>query len=214
MVKAAQRVLGGLLVLTVAACTRQVDGVAALPYTETPGPEVILAVDADDVMIDLPGMRGITGGGDQLHVIPSMDSTTPTDIDLLAKDAPASCRFLFAETTTFGADVADFHKITYQDLSVGGQISQGAAVYRAPADARHALTSLSALAQDCAQTSFGQIFVGTVTGDAESMRIRPGGDCGRDYRLKSAVLAEVTFCAFGDSVPEIVMTNLMNKVPG
>ena len=44
--------------------------------------------------------------------------------------------------------------------------------------------------------------------------MRPGGDCGRDYRLKSVVLAEVTFCSFPESVPEIVMTNLVAKVPG
>ena len=29
----------------------------------------------------------------------------------------------------------------------------------------------------------------------------PNG-CGRDYRLKSVVLVEVTFCAFPDSVPD------------
>jgi hypothetical protein len=28
------------------------------------------------------------------------------------------------------------------------------------------------------------------------------------------VLVEVTFCTFPDSVPDIVMTNIMEKVPG
>jgi len=28
------------------------------------------------------------------------------------------------------------------------------------------------------------------------------------------VLVEVTFCAFGPSVPDIVMTNILAKVPG
>jgi hypothetical protein len=32
--------------------------------------------------------------------------------------------------------------------------------------------------------------------------------------LKSVVLVEVTFCTFPDSVPDIVMTNIMEKVPG
>ena len=86
-------------------------------------------------------MRGITGGGDDLNIIPSMDATTPVDVDLLADEVPPPCRFLFAETATFGSDLADFHKTTYQDPPVGGLISQGAAVYRDPQSARTRSTS-------------------------------------------------------------------------
>ncbi len=32
--------------------------------------------------------------------------------------------------------------------------------------------------------------------------------------MKSVVLVEVTFCAFPDSVPDIVMTNILANVPG
>ncbi|HEX2286208.1 MAG TPA: sensor domain-containing protein, partial [Mycobacterium sp.] len=38
--------------------------------------------------------------------------------------------------------------------------------------------------------------------------------CGRDYRVKNVVLVEVTACRFPDSVPDIVMTNILAKVPG
>jgi len=48
---------------------------------------------------------------------------------------------------------------------------------------------------------------------ADSAHTRPGS-CGRDYRVKSAVLVEVTFCAFPDSVPDIVMSNILANVPG
>jgi hypothetical protein len=44
------------------------------------------------------------------------------------------------------------------------------------------------------------------------LRTRPGL-CGRDYRVKSVVLVEVTFCRFPGSVPDIVMTNILANVP-
>ncbi len=37
--------------------------------------------------------------------------------------------------------------------------------------------------------------------------------CGRDYRVKSAVLVEITFCGYPSTVPDIVMTNVLAKVP-
>jgi hypothetical protein len=44
------------------------------------------------------------------------------------------------------------------------------------------------------------------------LHTRPGG-CGRDYRVKSTVLLEVTFCGFPESVSDIVITNIAAKVP-
>jgi hypothetical protein len=44
--------------------------------------------------------------------------------------------------------------------------------------------------------------------DASRQRLRA-----RDYRVKNVVLVEVTSCAFPDSVPDIVMTNILAKVP-
>ena len=198
--------------LAAAGCVNQLAGLAVLPAGERPASSSL--VDVDALMLDLPRMRGITGGGEDLNIIPSMDATTPVDVELLADEVPPPCRFLFAETATFGSDLADFHKTTYQEPPIGGLISQGAAAYRDAASARAALDGLAAVAGECAQTSFGQTYVGDVTSQGDSLRMRPGGDCGRDYRLKSVVLAEVTFCSFPESVPEIVMTNLVANVPG
>jgi hypothetical protein len=58
------------------------------------------------------------------------------------------------------------------------------------------------------------MFVGDWTASPDSLQMRPGNGCGRDYRVKSVVLAEVTSCAFPDSVPEIVLTNMLARVPG
>ena len=200
------------IALAAAGCVNQLPGLAVLPPGERPGSP--LRVDVDALMLDLPRMRGITGGGEDLNIIPSMDSEYPVDVGLLADEVPPPCRFLFAETSTFGRDVADFHKTTYQDPPVGGLISQAAAAYRDAASARAALDALSAVAADCAQTSFGPTYVGDLTAGDDALRVRPGGECGRDYRLKSVVLAEVTYCSFPESVSEIVMTNLVANVPG
>ena len=200
------------MALIASGCANHAPGLAVMPPGE--GPLFPPPVDVDALMLDLPRMRGITGGGEDLNIIPSMDSEYPVDIDMLAVDVPPPCRFLFAETVTFGSDLADFHKTTYQEPPVGGLISQGAAAYRDPQSARRALDALARVVDDCADTTFGQMYVGDVTTGADTLSMRPGGSCGRDYRLKSVVLAEVTFCSFPESVPEIVMTNLVAKVPG
>ncbi|WP_099022583.1 sensor domain-containing protein [Mycolicibacterium palauense] len=203
-----------LAVLVATACTRDIAGVPVLPYTETPGPPVTLALHADDLMLDLERIRGITGTGRNLTAIPTMDASAPVDIDLLADDVPAPCRFVFAETATFGPEVADFHKTTYQAPPDSGVISQGAAVYRDPAAARRAFESLAGQAEGCAATGSGVVLLGAAESGPDRVRTRTGSGCGRDYRLKSVVLAEITFCAFPASVPEIVMTNLLRAVPG
>lgn len=200
------------MALAAAGCASQVAGTAVLAPGERPGP--LPPLDVGELMLDLSRMRGITGGGEQLNIIPSMDGRYPVDVDLLAEQAPPECRFLFAETATFGTDLADFHKTTYQDPPVGGIISQGAAAYRDPPAARRALDALIRTMDDCAQTPFGRAYVGDASAGADSLRMRPGNDCGRDYRVKSVVLVEVTFCGFPDSVPELVMTNLLAGVPG
>ena len=72
-------------------------------------------VDVDEVLLDQPGMRAITGAGDDLTIIPTMDGTSPVDVDSLADEVPPQCRFVFAETATFGSDIEQFHKTTFQD---------------------------------------------------------------------------------------------------
>jgi hypothetical protein len=200
--------------LLVGGCSQHVAGLAVLPPSETPGLVVALGVDVDNLMLNLAGMRAITGAGEHLTAIPTMDAKYPVDIDVLAKDAPASCQFVFAETQTFGPDIADFHKTTYQNPPDGSLISQGAAVYRDPQTARAAFDSLVAKADACAQSPAGPVLVGYVASGGDSLQIRPAKTCGRDYEVKSMVLAEVTFCEFPESVPGIVMTNILKRVPG
>jgi hypothetical protein len=210
----ARTLLASCLVVVLApGCSRQVDGSAFRAAPEWGAPDSAQAVDVDALMLDQSQMRAITGAGDDLTIIPSMDGTSPVDIDTLAQTAPVPCRFIFNETEVFGPVFERFHKTTYQDPPKGALISQGAASYRDPGTARRAFDDLIERVKGCSSTPFGPMFVGEWTADTESARTRAGG-CGRDYRSKASVLIEVTFCGFGESVPGIVMTNIASKVPG
>ncbi len=72
------------VVLLTAACTRVVGGAAVPGFGELPHP----GVDVDEVLLDQVGMRAITGAGDDLTIIPSMDGTSPVDVDSLADEVP------------------------------------------------------------------------------------------------------------------------------
>jgi PknH-like extracellular domain len=196
--------------LLVAACTRVVGGVAVSPFGIAPN---LSGVDVDRVLLDQARMRAITGGDEHLTIIPSMDGKSPVDVDTLANTAPPQCRFVFADTATFGPDIEEFHKTTFQDPPRGGLISEGAAAYRDVDSAHHAFDALVATVRDCANTSDGAGFVGPWIADELSLQTRPG-DCGRDYEVKSVVLMEVTFCGFPESVSTIVITNIAANVPG
>ena len=194
-----------------AGCTRTVDG---RPMRAAPGidDDSLSPVDVETLMLDQAQMRAITGAGDDLTIIPSMDGKFPVDIDQLSESAPPQCQWIFAETQTFGPDVEEFHKTTFQNPPDGGLISEGAAAYRDADTARRAFDDLVDLVEGCGSTAFGPMFVGDWTATSDSVQTRPGA-CGRDYRVKSVVLVEVTFCAFGPSVPDIVMANILAKVP-
>jgi hypothetical protein len=170
-------------------------------------------VDVETLMLDQESMRAITGAGDDLTIIPSMDGKVPVDIDQLAKTTPPQCQWIFEETQTFGRDMEEFHKTTFQNPPGGGLISEGAAAYRDPATARHAFDSLVGHVSDCESIPLGPMFVGDWNATPDSVQMRPGNGCGRDYRVKNVVLVEVTACAFPDSVSDIVMTNILAKVP-
>lgn len=194
--------------LLAAACTRVVGG--------APTPESGLAPNGFDVgrvLLDQSRMQAITGGGEHLTIIPSMDTTSPVDIDTLAQTAPPACRFVYAETVTFGPDIEAFHKTTFQDPPRGGIISEAAAAYHDPAAARRAFGALVSTVRNCAGSSAGYGLIGDWTADDRSLQTRPGA-CGRDYLLKAMVLMEVTYCGFSDSVPTIVISNLAANVPG
>ncbi len=195
--------------LLAAACTRVVSGAAVPGSGELSRP----GVDVDEVLLDQPGMRAVTGAGDDLTIIPSMDGTSPVDVDGLADEVPAQCRFVFAETATFGSEIEQFHKTTFQDPPRSALISEGAGGYRDAGTAQHTFDALVASVDGCAGSSKGSVLIGEWRADEQSLRTRPG-ECGRDYRVKSSVLLEVTFCGFPESVSDIVMTNIAAKVPG
>ena len=196
--------------LLAAACTRVVSGTAAAPFGTEPN---LSGVEVDHVLLDQDRMRAITGTDEHLTIIPSMDAKSPVDVDTLAQTAPPQCRFVYEETATFGPDIEDFHKTTFQYPPRGGLISEGAAAYRDANTARRAFAALVATVRGCASTSAGATFVSPWTADNRSLQTRPG-DCGRDYQVKSVVLMEVTYCGFPDSVSMIVMTNIAANVPG
>jgi hypothetical protein len=203
-----RRVLLCAAALLAAACTRVVSGTPASEFGVAPG-----GFDVQRLLLDQSRMQAITGGGEHLTIIPSMDATSPVDIDTLAKTAPPQCRFVYSDTATFGPDIETFHKTTYQDPPHGGIISEGAAAYHDGETARRACGALVATVRDCADSGPGTGLVGTWNADDRSLQTRPG-DCGRDYLLKTVVLIEVTFCGFPDSVSTIVISNLAANVPG
>jgi PknH-like extracellular domain len=171
-------------------------------------------VDVESVMLDQAQMRAITGAGETLTVVPSMDGKIPVDVSDLMNGTPQECKWYFAETQTFGAEVEEFHKTTFQNPPDGGMISEGAAAYRDQETARHAFADLVGQVYDCGSTQLGSTFIGEWTADADTLTMRSPGSCGRDYRIKNVVLVEVSFCSFPESVPGIIMTNIMEKVPG
>ncbi|MGE2734406.1 sensor domain-containing protein [Mycolicibacterium vaccae] len=193
-------------------CSHTVGGVASrsapLPDENSRSP-----VDVDAVLLDRRQMQAVTGAGEDLTPIPGMESKRPVDIEHLTGRVPAQCGWLVAETQVFGSEIEEFLKTTYQSPPDGALISQAAAGYRDAETARRAFGGLAAAVQRCGDSDAGPAMVGRVTTTTDALQTRPGG-CGRDYRLKSAVLIEVTFCAFPDSVPETVLANIAANIPG
>ena len=199
-------------VLLTAACTRVVGGTAVPGFG--PAAKGVHGVNVDTILLDQSRMRAITGAGEHLTIIPSMDGNRPVDIDALADTTPRECRFLYAETATFGPDIEEFHKTTFQDPPDGALISEGAAAYRDVDTARRAFGAL---------VDHRRGLCGWFDRPAVRRRLErrtptrctwdPGG-CGRDYRVLSVALLEVTFCGFPQSVSDIVMTNIAANIPG
>ncbi|MBO0677312.1 sensor domain-containing protein [Mycolicibacterium sp. S2-37] len=206
----ARALLSVVAVLTTG-CVSLVGGTAVRPV---PGldDDSRSPVDVDMVLLEQAQMQAITGAGDDLSIIPSMDGKIPVDIEPLMKTVASQCAWVFAESQTFGDEVEEFHKTSFQYPPEGGLISQGAAGYRDAETARRAFDGLVTRIGDCEATADGPGYVGTLTVATDSVQTRPGA-CGRDYRVKSAVLVEVTFCSFSEAIPDIVMTNILAKVP-
>ncbi|MDG4664725.1 sensor domain-containing protein [Mycobacterium sp. 236(2023)] len=200
--------------LLVAGCTQTVGGTAVRPV---PGidEDSRSPVDVDGVLLDRSQMQAITGAGVDLTPIPGTDSKVPVDLsmpDFFLKNIPQQCHWAYDETQIFGPDVEEFRKESYQNPPGGGIISQGAAGYRDTATARGVFDDVVAQIQECGTTRSSGATVGEITATPDSIHTRTG-NCGRDYRVKSAVLVEVTFCAFPDSVPDIVVTNIVANIP-
>lgn len=195
-----------------AGCTHTVGGTASrtapLPDENSRSP-----VDVDAVLLDRQQMQALTGAGEDLTPIPGMESKIPVDVEHLVESVPMPCSWLVAETRVFGTEVEEFRKTTYQNPPDGSLISQAAAGYLDSDTARRAFVGLVESIRDCADTPAGPALVGGVTTTADTARTRPGS-CGRDYRIKAEVLAEITFCAFPDSVSDTVMANIMTNIPG
>ncbi|WP_370329577.1 sensor domain-containing protein [Mycolicibacterium hippocampi] len=200
------------VVLLVAGCAHTVDGTAV---RSVPGidEDSRSPVDVDVVLLKRAQMQAVTGAGDDLTAIPGMDSKVPVDIDVMFESVPPQCQWVFAESQIFGTEGEEFRKSTFQNPPRGGLISQAAAGYRDSAAAQRAFDGLVERIGGCDATDSGPAIVGAVTTTEDSVATRPG-NCGRDYRVKSVVLVEVTFCAFPDSVPDIVMSNILANVPG
>jgi len=209
-----------LTAIVTAGCAHTVSGVATRPV---PGidEDSRSPVDVDTVLLDLAQMRAITGGGPDLTPVPGTESKVPVDIPtdmgflpgVAAGGLPPECGWVLAESEIFGPAVEEFHKATYQNPVRGGLISQAAAGYRDAATAERTLADLTRHISECARSPQGPALAGDLTATDDAVRTRPGG-CGRDYRVTSAVLIEVTFCSFPESVPDLVMTNIVRKVPG
>ena len=77
-------------------CTQWTDGTGLRALSEPPyQPSGI--VDVDQLLLTQAQMQAITGGGQDLTIIPSMDGKSPVDIETLADSVPRDCRFVFSE---------------------------------------------------------------------------------------------------------------------
>lgn len=193
-------------VVVVSGCTRSVEGLATLPMAEPGG----AFLHAGDVLLGQAQMRAVTDSAG-LTTVPGTDSSAPVDITDLAAAVPAACAFTFADTLTFGTDWRDFRKVFYQIPPDSAMISEAAAAYPGTDTARGAFATLRSTVMECAATSYGPLLIGEWQADAGSLRMRVG-ECGRDYRVKSTMLVEVTFCGFDDPTATLVVSDILSRI--
>lgn len=148
--------------LLIAACTRVVGGTASATF----GGDRQGMLDVATILLDQSRMQAITGSGDDLTIIPTMDTTYPVDVDDFAQPIPRECRFIYAETAVFGSEIEAFHKTTFQDRPDGSLISEAVAAYRDAGTARRAFDTLAVTVHDCAASPAGWLFVSRWTAAA------------------------------------------------
>ena len=198
--------------LVAAGCSQAVGGTATRPVPSV-DERSQSPVDVEAVILDTTQMRAITGAGDDLTVVPTMDAKVPVDIEALASGTPAGCKWVFRETETFGPEYEDFRKTTFQHPPERGLISEAAAAYRDAGTARRVFDGLTEQVKDCRADDLGRTLVGDWEAGPDELSTTLS-NCGREYRVKGPVVVEVTFCGFPRSVPEIVAANILAKVPG
>jgi hypothetical protein len=194
----------------VSGCLHVVDGVATMPPTEGPYPG---GIDVDKLLLTTPELRDITGAGLDLSGVPGMDSIQTVDDELLVDSAPPECQFVFLESQTFGPDVKQFHKTSFQNPPKAALLSEAAAAYVNADAARRAFDEVTNLVKACGESASGDPYVYDYTAEpgvvirAESIR-----DCGRIYRLADTVLVEVTYCGYSHVVPDLVVNRIASRV--
>lgn len=72
--------------LLIAACTRVVGGTASATF----GGDRQGMLDVATILLDQSRMQAITGSGDDLTIIPTMDTTYPVDVDDFAHENAGS----------------------------------------------------------------------------------------------------------------------------
>jgi hypothetical protein len=189
-----------------AGCTQRVDGAALPVSSETPGG----VIKVDGVLLGPAQMRAVTDSL-ALTVSPGMNGKAPIDDHEPARAVPPVCQFAFADSATFGPDTEDFRKTSYRIDADSERISEAAAAYDDATAARRAFARLRNDVIGCADTFYGRFLVGDWTADSASVRMRLAS-CGRDYRLKSSVVVEVTFCDFPDTITEAVLSNILSRI--
>jgi len=206
---------GGALLRLVAAtavsagCAHVVAGTPALPASVRPGH--YYGVNVDDVLLTAPELREVTGAGLDMTEVPGMDATQPVDEENLVQLAPPECQFIFRESLIFGPDVDQFHKTGFQTPPQSALLTEGAAGYADADTARRAFDNVANMVMSCGNTAFASIYVGQWTADDTTLRTRTV-NCGRVYRVASAVLIEVTYCGYAAAVPEEVAKRMAAKL--
>src|ERR1700722_4748302 len=85
----ARRLMLCAAALLAAGCTHIVGGTAVPGYGAAPN---LSGVDINRVLLEQSRMQAITGGGEHLTIIPSMDGDSPVDVDPPAPSAPPRLR--------------------------------------------------------------------------------------------------------------------------
>jgi hypothetical protein len=190
-------------------CVRVVDGTAYMPPTEGP---YLNGLDVDELLLTTEELRDLTGAGLDLNGVPGMDSISTVDDRLLVDSVPTECQFILLESLTFGPDVKQFHKTSFQTPPKQAMLSEAAAAYIDPDTARRAFDSVEELVKTCAASASGYPYVYDYTAEPDVVSAESVGDCGRVYRLEVPVLVEVTYCGYSHVVPGLLASRIASRV--